>query len=105
VAINQTESCSNQQINALIPDKGYTAFYILHLFRFHTSKILARTGSTAVPIINKTEFELIKLPILDINDIPIFERDVAALGKSVDLSRSKISSSKDLQKSLINQIF
>lgn len=105
IAINEIESCSNQQINAIIPQDGYSAIYILHLLRYHKSKILARSGATAVPIINKTEFESIKLPILQKSKIPIFENEVIGFSKSIKLMESKINSSQTLQKSLINQIF
>ncbi|MBC3863750.1 restriction endonuclease subunit S [Undibacterium jejuense] len=105
VAINKLECCSNQQINALIPKKQYSSIYILYLLRFHKSRILARTGTTAVPIINKTEFGSIKLRILCEKDRAIFEEIIGSIEASVDSIELKLDSSKALQKSLINEVF
>ena len=105
VVIKEFESCSNQQINAIILNDEYSPFYILHLLRFHKSKILARIDATAEPIINKTEFESIKLPILEQNEIAVFEMEITAFSRSSEFTNEKITTSRALQKSLINQIF
>jgi restriction endonuclease S subunit len=105
IAINKKEACSNQQINALIPNENYSPIYLLFLLRYHKSKILARAGQTVLPIINKSEFEEIKLPILNQTLILKFEQDINVLLKSKRNQKSKLQTSKNLQKSLINQIF
>lgn len=105
VAINKIESCSNQQINALIPKHNYQPIYLLYLLRFHKSKIMARTGSTAVPIINKSEFSSIKLPLLNSDERIEFVDKLEACDRSLSKIKQQIKCSKSLQKSLINQIF
>ncbi len=105
VAINKYECCSNQQINALIPNGSYSSVYLLHLLRYHKKMILDRAGATAVPIINKTEFMSIKLPVLKKKDIRNFEYEVTITDNSLKKSKLKIRHSKQLHKSLINQVF
>ena len=105
VSINVTECCTNQQINALIPKPEYHPVFILYLLRYFKSKILARTGATAVPIINKTEFESISLPVIRNDMIKKFVDELNCLDLSFNNCRDQIIGSNELQKSLINQIF
>ena len=105
VGLSIEESCCNQQINVLIPKEEYGSVYLLYLFRFFKHKILARTGATAVPIINKSEFELISFPILENELISAFESDVMKFDNAIVELKSKITSDRLLQKSIINQVF
>jgi len=105
VAIASEDCCSNQQINTIIPHKEYNSLYILYLLRYFKSKILARTGATAVPIINKTEFESISLPFLKPELINNFVSDVTLCDSSVSSIEQHLSNSKKLKKQLINKVF
>jgi type I restriction enzyme S subunit len=105
VAICDVDCCTNQQINTLIPNKEYDSIYILYLLRYFKSKILGKTGATAVPIINKTEFESILLPIIPSNSIDLFVKDVNQYSLVIENLDMQISDSKILHKTLINQVF
>lgn len=105
VAINRESCCTNQQINSIIPYEGESSIYLYNTLKYYTTKILAKVGATAVPIINKTEFETIKLPIIEKNNIEQFEKTVGKFELSIENSNSKIFASQSLQKSILNQIF
>jgi|26BtaG_2_1085354.scaffolds.fasta_scaffold05769_2 restriction endonuclease S subunit len=105
VSLSVKESCCNQQINVLIPKKKYGSIYLLYLFRYFKHKILARSGATAVPIINKSEFELISLPILENELILQFESDVIKFDNAIADLQRKITSDILLKNSIINQVF
>jgi len=105
VAVTEVACCSNQQINALIAKKEYHPIYLRYLLRFFKSKILARTGATAVPIINKTEFESIKLPVLNNEEIVLFVRDIDLFDQTIRDLKLQITASNRLMKSLIMQVF
>lgn len=68
---------SNQQINAIIPEKGllpeYIYFYCISL-QFQKS-IMDNASATTLPIINKRKFELLALPI------PSFEEQKAIVNE------------------------
>jgi len=65
IGINKNECITNQQINSIkINKKKFDSDYIYYCLR-NNSKLIrnAATGSTAVPILNKTDFESLKLKI------------------------------------------
>jgi type I restriction enzyme S subunit len=64
VSMNKTSCITNQQINSIIPSKKYHPDYIYYSLK-NNYKLLrnASTGSTALPLLNKTDFALLELPI------------------------------------------
>ncbi len=58
------ERCAvNQQINALIPAAAHHPTFVRAGLCYHMAQLRARAGRQALPIINKTEFGRIRLPI------------------------------------------
>ena len=64
VAMNETSCITNQQINSIVPNKRYDSDYIFYAIK-NNYKVLrnAATGSTALPLLNKTDFDILELPI------------------------------------------
>ena len=50
------ELTSNQQINAIFPDKSFSSEYLYYELSFLSPRIKALAGEQAVPLINKTQF-------------------------------------------------
>ena len=67
VAQNKVICATNQQINAVIPNKGYSSDFLYVLLEKLAPSIKLNAGVQAVPLINKTEFgkTLLNLPISD----------------------------------------
>jgi type I restriction enzyme S subunit len=63
-SMNKTSCITNQQINSIIPYKNYYQDYVYYSIK-NNYKLLrnASTGSTALPLLNKTDFDLLELPI------------------------------------------
>ncbi|MCX6353002.1 MAG: restriction endonuclease subunit S [Bacteroidetes bacterium] len=63
-SMNKTSCITNQQINSIIPSKNYYQDYVYYSIK-NNYKLLrnASTGSTALPLLNKTDFDLLELPI------------------------------------------
>jgi type I restriction enzyme S subunit len=63
-SMNKTSCITNQQINSIIPSKNYYPDYVYYSIK-NNYKLLrnASTGSTALPLLNKTDFDLLELPI------------------------------------------
>jgi type I restriction enzyme S subunit len=55
------ELATNQQINAVVVCNDHCNEFLYYLLEFHKKELLRRAGTTAVPIISKSEFEKIKL--------------------------------------------
>lgn len=64
VAMNKTSCVTNQQINSIILSGEHHPDYIYYCLR-NSYQILrnAATGSTALPLLNKTDFDALELPI------------------------------------------
>jgi type I restriction enzyme S subunit len=64
VAMNETSCITNQQINSIVPNKLYDSDYIYYAIK-NNYKVLrnAATGSTALPLLNKTDFDFLEFPI------------------------------------------
>ncbi|MGB9190198.1 restriction endonuclease subunit S [Acinetobacter sp.] len=92
VAQNKVICATNQQINAVIPKKGYSSdFLYLQLERL-APKIKLNAGVQAVPLINKTEFgkTLLNTPIY------IEQTKIAAFLSTVDEKISQLSQKHEL---------
>jgi type I restriction enzyme S subunit len=58
VAMNRESCITNQQINSIIVSDQYSSAYIYYLLLNNHKKLRnAATGSTAVPLLNKTDFD------------------------------------------------
>ncbi|ELI9730639.1 N-6 DNA methylase [Campylobacter fetus] len=55
----------NQQINALLPNNNYISEFLFYLFdtNFFKQLLIQQTHNTTVPIINKSKFSNIKIPL------------------------------------------
>ena len=61
--IADIELTSNQQINAIFPNKTFNSDYLYYVLNLLANKIKQSAGETAVPIINKTEFGEFPIPL------------------------------------------
>ena len=61
VACNAVPCAVNQQINALIPNENIHPDYIYYVLLMLEKKIKRLAGSTAVPIINKSQFSSLSI--------------------------------------------
>jgi type I restriction enzyme, S subunit len=64
VSMNASSCITNQQINSIVPNNLYDPDYIYYAIK-NNFKVLrnAATGSTALPLLNKTDFDILELPI------------------------------------------
>jgi type I restriction enzyme S subunit len=63
IGITTKESLSNQQINSIIPYEDYDYLFIYYLMMHNTRKIKGIRSGAVADIINKTDFEKIKVQV------------------------------------------
>jgi len=63
VGITGVEACTNQQINALVPSKTMEPAFVHLAIQRHVDQLRAMAGLQAVPIVNKTAFESLVIPV------------------------------------------
>ena len=79
VVMNKTVAITNQQINSIIPNKDkFDNDYIYYLLKNNYSILrTAATGSTALPLLNKTDFDLLEVNIIE--NLPTQQKIAAVL--------------------------
>lgn len=90
VALNENLGVTNQQVNSIVPVAGVSSDYLFHLLSSMRDELRAqgdRSGGT-LPIINKSQFSRIELPI----PAPKVQAEVSRIldelyGQTSDLSR------------------
>jgi type I restriction enzyme, S subunit len=62
VALNKSDCVTNQQINSIAVNNSYDSDYLYYIFKNNYDLLRnASSGSTALPILNKTDFDKLEL--------------------------------------------
>lgn len=82
VAKNSLPSVTNQQINSIIVNEKFDSDYIYYLFKNNYAVFRnAASGSTAIPILNKTDFDNLRFKVeLDLNE----QRKIVSILSKID---------------------
>jgi type I restriction enzyme, S subunit len=68
VGITSVEACTNQQINALVPYKTMAPEFVHLAVHRNVEQLRAMAGLQAVPIVNKTSFESMLIPVAPLGE-------------------------------------
>lgn len=106
VAQNKFECATNQQINSLIPFKGYSSEFLYSILENNSSKIASIAGHQAVPIINKTLFSSVEIYF---PPTPEEQQRIAdcllSLDEQIETQNLKIETLKLHKKGLMQNLF
>lgn len=106
IAQNKKECATNQQINSVIPYDSYVNSYIYYALDSIVKSVLQFAGKQAVPIINKTLFSNVKIPIPTNKKEQQIIADCLSEIDSLILAQSdKVESLKQHKGSLIQGLF
>jgi type I restriction enzyme S subunit len=87
IGVLAEDGCCNQQINAIIPDNSLVeSDFLAYNLLFHKYIIESRANAPLVPIINKTQFSSIELPI---PPLEIQQKIVAVLKKAEQIIQKR----------------
>ena len=95
VAKNSVPSVTNQQINSIIVNENFDSDYIYYLLKNNYAVLRnAASGSTAIPILNKTDFDNLRFKVeLDLNE----QRKMVSILSTID---DKIETNNQINKEL-----
>lgn len=101
-----TDDCiSNQQINSVIIDKTkFNTHFIYYLFSKISKKIKSFSGTAAVPIINKSLFERIKIAMPQLNEQKEIANILSDLDSKIELEKERKQKFINIKKSLMNDL-
>jgi len=103
-AISKERCCTNQQINTVIPKPNVSIEYLYYYMEYIKPKLELLAGKTAVPILNKTEFESLRVPLPPLPE----QKKIASVLSTVDAAIEKtseiIEQAKQLKKGLMQEL-
>lgn len=106
VVMSKTNCITNQQINALIPDKQFDNDFLYYslISIYDTLRIMGGDG-TAVPIVNKGDFEKIVLSIPFLDEQRRIASIFSSLDDKIDLLRRENATLEAMAETLFRQWF
>ena len=96
VGIVQRESACNQQINYIIPNALINSMYLAQCLSFYKPVLEEMANAPVVPIINKTQFSTVALPVPPLELQNHFAAFVAEVDKSKFHIQKSLSTSRKL---------
>lgn len=111
VGVSGVNGSCNQQINAIIPNSGFTSKYLFFvcLSNYFQTILKKNTSQTTLPIINKTEFSKLQIPLPPLKEQEQIASHLDELSSHVkNLKQNYQAQIKDLQElknSLLDKAF
>ena len=103
VAISTQECASNQQINTIVP-KLNDPYFVYFLIKWMAHLIKKEAGTQAVPLINKTEFSNMFVPLPPRDEQKKIGIALHSINVGIQKLSSKLIQTKSLKKSLMQDL-
>ena len=105
VAQNRRECAANQQINSVIPNAEHSGAFVYYALVNNSDRIAELSGRQAVPIINKTLFSSVELPVPKLKEQERIATCLTSLDDLIAAQSAKLEALKAHKKGLMQQLF
>ena len=105
IGITARESCCNQQINFVVPNSEIDSVYLAHCLTFFKSTLQSIANAPVVPIINKSQFSELEIPVFDMDKQKQFAAFVEQTDKSKVAIQQSLEKLETLKKALMQEYF
>jgi type I restriction enzyme S subunit len=105
VAQNREECATNQQINAVIPNKRFSDAFVFYCLLRHSKTVASFAGNQAVPIINKSLFSSLSLLVPEKTEQQKIADCLSDLDALITAQTEQIAALKTHKKGLMQQLF
>jgi len=106
VAINKKDCLTNQQINSIIPNKGFDSNFIYYTLKSMQDYLRnLATGGSTMPIINKSSFENITISVPDYPPPTAIASILSSLDEKIELNNAINKNLEALAQALFKQWF
>ncbi|MFW6151670.1 MAG: restriction endonuclease subunit S [Verrucomicrobiota bacterium] len=95
---------TNQQINTLMPAPSASGEYFYYAICASKKRMLRHAGQTAVPILNKSEFEALPLPFPPLHEQKKIAEILSTWDEAIEQTRKLIDAKKRRKKGLMQQL-
>lgn len=105
VAQNTRDCATNQQINSVILNDKHSSGFLYYALSLNARRIANLAGKQAVPIINKTLFSSVILPVPKLREQERIADCLASLDELIIAQTQKLDALKAHKKGLMQQLF
>lgn len=107
VAVSGCEVCTNQQINSIIPHQGISSEFLYYDIKKNQKKIESMANKAVVPILNKTQFSKIKIPLPFSNEKPDLKEQerIASILEKAEKQKEKSRKAEELLNEYLKSVF
>ncbi len=106
IALAQKTGISNQQINTINFNEKFDPYYGYYLIKFNLNKLLRLSGSTTIPIVNKTDFENILIKHhSDIKEQQKIARILSTADTVIEKTQDAIAKYKAIKQGMLHDLF
>ena len=105
IAQNSHECATNQQINSVVPNLDNSDGFVYYALSGITDKIANIAGRQAVPIVNKSLFSSVELPVPKLPEQNRIENCLSSLDQTILAQTQKLQALKTHKKGLMQQLF
>src|SRR5699024_8518089 len=104
VTISGKQLITNQPINSIIPNKKIHYYFLFNILKHRARRIKLLAANQAVPILNKSEFSKIRLPIPPLPEQKAIADCLSTWDKAIEKLSALIASKKEQKKGLMQQL-
>src|SRR5690625_286336 len=104
VTISGKKLITNQQINSIIPNKKIHYYFLFNILKHRARRIKLLAANQAVPILNKTEFSKIKLPIPPLPEQKAIADCLSTWDRGIEKLAALIDAKKEQKKGLMQKL-
>lgn len=106
IGIVQQESACNQQINYIIPNKNFVSAFIAYSLKSQKQKMIdIGKDAPIVPIINKTKFEKIQIPICSLTEQKRIVAELDNIEAGIRVKQEQLKALDELIQSRFTEMF
>ena len=104
IAMAASESTTNQQINSLVPSRDNDPRFCFYNILFNIDELTKNAGTTTIPIINKSTFELINLLRPPLPEQQKIASILTAVDEVIESTTAQINKLKDLKTGMMQEL-
>lgn len=104
IAIASEECVTNQQINAVVTNNKIDARCTYYVILHNIGELERNSGTTTIPIINKTTFSEIRLPFPPLPEQKKIASILTSVDEVIEKTQSQIDKLQDLKKGTMNEL-
>lgn len=105
MGVARVRGTCNQQINFVVPSSNIEPEFLALALQSKKDELVRSANSTAVPILNKSQFSKIQLPLPPIGEQRKFAAFVAEVDKSKSILRETVAKMETLYKAKLQEYF